>query len=66
MLRDKVKDVKIFECLNAEKATPLLLNLAKKTGSGDNLNNICDNNGSNFVNDSDRNGYIKDFYCNLY
>ncbi len=66
MLRDKVKDVKIFECLNAEKATPLLMNLAKKTGNGDSLSNICDNNGSHFINDQDRNGYIKDFYCNLY
>ncbi len=30
LLRDKLKDIKIFECLNAEKATPLLLNIAKK------------------------------------
>jgi hypothetical protein len=29
-LREKIKDIKIFECLNAEKATPLLLDLAKK------------------------------------
>jgi exonuclease III len=66
LLREKVKDIKIFECLNAEKATPLLLNLAKKTGTGDNLNNICDANGSKFADDRDRNDYIRDFYSNLY
>jgi hypothetical protein len=65
-LREKIKDCKIFECLNAEKATPLLLNLAKKTGSGDSLNNIRDNNGSNFANETDRNGHISDFYRSLY
>jgi hypothetical protein len=66
ILREKVKDVKIFECLNAEKATPLLLNLAKKTGSGDSISNICDTNGTPFINDQVRNEYIKFFYCNLY
>ncbi len=44
----------------------MLLNLAKKTDSGDNLNNICDNSGSKFVNDSDRNRHIGDFYRSLY
>jgi hypothetical protein len=29
-LRDRIKDIKIFECLNAEKATPLMVSLAKK------------------------------------
>jgi exonuclease III len=66
LLREKIKDVKIFECLNAEKATPLLLNLAKKTGSGDRISNICEDNGTPFSNDQARNVYIKEFYCNLY
>jgi hypothetical protein len=28
----KVRSMKIFECLNAEKPTPMFLNLAKKIG----------------------------------
>jgi hypothetical protein len=30
-LRDRIRDIKIFECLNAEKATPLLVSLSKKS-----------------------------------
>jgi hypothetical protein len=30
LLREKLRDIKIFECLNAEKPTPLLLGLVKK------------------------------------
>ncbi len=33
----KVKSMKIFECLNAEKPTPMFLNLAKKTKSNQKL-----------------------------
>jgi hypothetical protein len=31
-LRDRILDIKIFECLNAEKATPLMVSLAKPRG----------------------------------
>jgi exonuclease III len=33
-LRDRILDIKIFECLNAEKATPLMVSLAKPRGGG--------------------------------
>jgi hypothetical protein len=39
-LREKLKDIKIFECLHAEKATPLLLDLAKKTSSLELISNV--------------------------
>jgi hypothetical protein len=48
-LKVKLKDLKIFECLNAEKATPLLLDLAKKTSSLDSVSNIRDSDGKDFV-----------------
>jgi hypothetical protein len=39
-IQAKVKSMKIFECLNAEKPTPMFLNLAKKTKSNQKLENI--------------------------
>jgi hypothetical protein len=65
-LRDRLKDIKIFECLNAEKATPLLLGLAKKSNSTDSLTNIKQNNGDAFLTDKDRENFIVQFYSDLY
>jgi hypothetical protein len=65
-LRDKIKDIKIFECLNAEKATPLLLDLAKKSGGGESLDNIRDDNGEVFSSEVERKSFILNYYTDLY
>jgi hypothetical protein len=39
-VQSKVKSMKIFECLNAGKPTPMFLNLANKTNSNQKLENI--------------------------
>jgi exonuclease III len=65
-LREKLKDYKIFETLNAEKASPLLLDLAKKSSSLDSLTNIRDDQGGDFASDAERDDYIVEYYSNLY
>ncbi len=57
-LKEKLKDIKIFECLNAETATPLLLDLAKKTSSLDSVTNIRDSDGKDFVSNEARYNFI--------
>jgi hypothetical protein len=39
-LRERTRDMKVFECLNAEKVTPVLLDLAKRGTGDDRLDNI--------------------------
>jgi hypothetical protein len=65
-LRDRLRDHKIFEHLNAERATPLLLNLAKKKGNAETLDVITDDHGLAFNNSDMRGEYIRDFYSTLY
>jgi exonuclease III len=62
----KVKTMKIFECLNAEKPTPMFLNLAKKTKSNQKLENIKKPDGTAFESDRERNEYIVTYYSTLY
>jgi hypothetical protein len=61
-----MKDIKFFECLNAEKATPLLVSLAKKSVCNESLDIIRDNNGEEFKSTNDRREYIRNFYSELY
>jgi hypothetical protein len=65
-LREKAKDIKILECLQAEKATPLLVDLAKRPSSRDGLENIRDDDGLVFESAEMRGGYIRSFYEKLY
>jgi hypothetical protein len=65
-LREKLKDIKIFECLHAEKATPLLLDLAKKTSSLDSIDNVRGEDGQPFSSEEDRNAFICRYYSDLY
>jgi hypothetical protein len=65
-LREKIKDVKIFECLNAEKASPLLLDLAKKSTAGESLDIIRKENGEVFGSEAERSDYIINYYTDLY
>ncbi len=62
----KVKSMKIFECLNAEKPTPMFLNLAKKTKSNQKLENIKKSDGTPFASEQERNEYIVTYYSTLY
>jgi hypothetical protein len=65
-VQSKVKTMKIFECLNAEKPTPMFLNLAKKTKSNQKLENIKNSDGTPFSNCKDRENYIVNYYSTLY
>jgi hypothetical protein len=65
-LRDRMRDMKVFECLNAEKATPLLVSLGKKTGNQDSLDIIKGVDGSAFLSDKERSEYIRRYYEDLY
>jgi hypothetical protein len=57
-LREKAKDIKILECLQAEKATPLLVDLAKRPSSRDGLENIRDDNRWMFESAETRRGIL--------
>jgi len=65
-VQSKVKSMKIFECLNAEKPTPMFLNLAKKTNSNQKLENIKKPDGTAFSSSKDRENYIVEYYSELY
>jgi hypothetical protein len=65
-LRDRLRDHKIFEHLHAERATPLLLNLAKKKCNAETLEVITNDHGEVFDNSDMRGAYIKEFYSKLY
>jgi hypothetical protein len=58
--------MKIFECLNAEKPTPMFLNLAKKTKTNHKLENIKQPDGTNFNSEKEREDYIVSYYSTLY
>jgi hypothetical protein len=60
-LREKARDIKILECLQAEKATPLLVDLAKRPSSRGGLENIKDDNGSVFESAETRGGVYLTF-----
>jgi len=65
-LKGKLKNLKVFECLNAEKASPHFLNIAKKTKTDDSTDIICDENGLPFANSEKREEHILKFYSELY
>jgi hypothetical protein len=61
-----LQDLKIFECLNAEKAMPHFLNIAKKTKGEANLSDVKKENGEDFTTDKERNEHIVKFFSDLY
>jgi hypothetical protein len=65
MLNKKIKHMKIFEHLHNEKPSPLFLSLVKNR-SFDSLQNICDDNGSPFLQEEDRNKHIVGYYEKVY
>jgi hypothetical protein len=56
-------DLKIFDCLHAEKATSHFLNLAKKTSKGESLEKV---RKPDFGSENERSDYITNFYSSLY
>jgi hypothetical protein len=65
-LQAKIKTMKIFSCLNAEKPTPMFLNLATTTKANHKLENIKKADGTPFPNKTERDEYIVDYYRKLY
>jgi len=65
-LRCKLMDLKIFECLNAEKAMPHFLNIANKSKKENDVTNICEDNGEQFADSKKREEHIVKFYSELY
>jgi len=64
-LTERIKSMKLFECLNSEKPTTMFLSLAKKKNSSK-LKKIKDDNGLDFTSEEARNEYIVSFYESLY
>jgi len=65
-LRDKLMDLKIFECLNAERSSPHFLDIAKKSKKESSIENIKDDDGNDFVDETAREAHIVGFYEKLY
>ena len=63
---EKVKSMKIFECLNAEKPTPRFLNLAKAAKKCSKLEKIKKPDGTVFECAESRNDYIVNYYRELF
>ena len=58
-LRDRLRELKVFEILNAEKANPFFLELAKKTTTiNENLSDIRDAEGNVLATPEKLNKYI--------
>jgi hypothetical protein len=53
-LRDRMMDLKIFDCLHAEKATSHFLNLAKKTSRDESLEKVRKPDGTDFESENER------------
>jgi hypothetical protein len=64
-LNDRIRELKIFDNLHNEKASPLFLRLLK-CSSRDSLSGIKDQNGTPFKIDRERNDYIVGYYERIY
>ncbi len=62
----KVKSMKLFNCLNSEKPTPIFLNLARSNNSSKTLALINKPDGTPYSSDNDRNEGIVSFFEEIY
>jgi hypothetical protein len=62
----KVTSMKLLNCLNSEKPTPIFLSLARSTGSSKNLAAIHKPDGTPYSSDQDRNEGIVSFFEEIY
>jgi exonuclease III len=66
-LKEELSKYEKFHRLNDEKITPYFVNLAKQDSNGKkNVNVICDNTGTEFSSDPERDEFIGNFYRDLY
>jgi exonuclease III len=64
-LKNKIKNMKLFEGLNSEKPSAMFLSIAKKRNVGK-LSGIKNNDNSPFLSTEDREEFIVKFYEQLY
>jgi hypothetical protein len=62
----RVKSMKIFDCLNAEKSSPMFLNLARVSNASKSLSSICKPSGEPFETDTLRSDYIVNYFADIY
>ncbi len=62
----KVKSMKLFSCLNAEKPTPIFLSLARSSNAGTNLSSICKDDGSPYSTPEAKTEGIVSYYESIY
>ena len=65
-LRDELMHYKKFESLNNEKITRQFMNLVRVSNSGESVEEIKKDDGSEFFSDEERGQYIHDYYKNIY
>jgi len=65
-LRDELLHYKKFEHLNNEKITPHFMNLVKSKKSGDSLENLKKNDGTEFTNVNELKEYVRNYYRDIY
>jgi exonuclease III len=56
----------LYEFLTGEKMSPQFLTLTKGCRSDAKISDICNNDGSPFIQDSDRSSFIKNYFENIY
>jgi len=65
-LRDELLHYKTFEHLNNEKITPHFMNLVKSKKTGDSLENLKKNDGTEFTNVNELKEYVRNYYRDIY
>jgi hypothetical protein len=65
-LKAELQSVRNFERLNDEKITPFFMSLAKQPSSEAVLSDIRNDNGTDFIDCSEREKYITNYYTNVY
>jgi hypothetical protein len=58
----KVRQMKLFDCLNSEKPTPMFLSLARVSNSEKKLASICKPDSNNFIDNIACNEYIVNYF----
>jgi hypothetical protein len=64
-LSERISQVKLYECLHAEKPSPIFLQLLKKKGEDD-LESICDDAGNRFDTKLERDNFIVNSYEKIF
>ena len=65
-MKNEFEKLKYYDLLNSEKITPYFVKLAKSSIKECSLSVICNNDGSPFQSDRDRNEFIANSYRDIY